>query len=740
MSSKASPADQRVPVKRIARLHLAALAIVLAAALACGIYWWRLSDAQERLRQETLSQMGQRAAQLADAVAGQTAILVHLVDFAVQHLRDDYVEGDRRAFEVTVRTILDAFPAGAVLQIGVIDADGYLVYSNLGLKDRIFLGDREHFKVHLGGDRDQLFVSKPVFGRVSKTWSIQFSRAVRRQDRLIGVLVLSVAPEYVASNLALADLGRDDVIALFRSDGTYLSRNRDLANAMGRSAPADRPFVGPAAPPRGVFRVAAALDSIRRTYAWQRVEGVPAVVNVGISEASILEPVEQAISRERERNGAGVAVVMSLALGMAALLVGIAGRQRALAESEKRYRNFFETNTAVKLLIDPADGRIVDANAAAANFYGYGREQLLSMRITDINCLAPAQVQAEMEKAASENRKYFNFSHRLKSGEIRQVEVYSGPITVDSRRLLFSIIHDVTVRHALEASQRLAQSVFEAASEAIIVSDAGNRIVAVNPAFTRITGYQAQEVIGRNPSLLASGQHDQNFYRALWQRLLQDDRWEGEISNRRKDGKIYVEWLKIAMVRDDQGRPQQFVALFSDITERKRQEEAVWHQANFDTLTGLPNRQLLDDRLERALAQASRRHAQVAVLFLDLDHFKPVNDVHGHAAGDDLLCQVARRLQHALRDEDTVARLGGDEFVAVLPDLTAGDAAARAAEKLIATVSAPYRVGEHFVEISCSIGIALFPRDAADAAGLVEKADAAMYRAKQAGKAVWSMA
>jgi len=739
MSSKAS-ARNLVSRIRPGRLQWGALLIVVVAVLACVVYWWRMTETEAEMERGTVAQIGLRAEQLADAMAGQTAILVRLIDFAIQHLRDDYSAGQMEDFRATVKSVLDAFPQGAILQVGVIDQEGYLSYSNLGVKGRIYLGDREHFRIPFNSNVDRLFVSAPVFGRVSKTWSIQFSRVIRRQDRLLGVIVLSVAPEYIAGSLALAEIGRDDIVALFRSDGAYLSRNRDLANAMGRSAPRDRPFVGDNAPARGTFRVAAAFDQIERLYAWQRLDEVPLVINIGIGEEAVLAPVRQAIAIERTRSKAGIAVVMTLALGMAALLLGIAGRQRALIESENRYRSFFETNTAVKLLIDPADDCIVDANAAAESFYGYARNELIGKSMAEINILPPERTRAEMQAAASQQRQYFNFVHRLKSGVMRQVEVYSGPVEIDKRKLLFSIIHDVTERHKLEASQRLAQSVFDAAGEAIVVSDADNRIVAVNPAFSKITGYLPAEVIGKNPALLASGQHDKTFYRNMWHRLLQDDRWEGEIRNKRKDGKLYVEWLKIALVRDENGKPQQFVAMFSDVTERKRQEEEVWHQANFDGLTGLPNRRLLDDRLDRALAQAARRHTVLAVLYIDLDRFKPVNDVHGHGAGDDLLCQVAQRLRNALRDEDTVARVGGDEFVAVLPDLAAGDAAARAAEKIIAAVSAPYRVWEHYVEISCSIGIAIFPRDAEDSIALIEKADGALYRAKQAGRSLWTMA
>lgn len=857
-----------IPAERLTRLHLAALLVLVAALLFSGIYWWRLADSQGALRDRTIEQLEQRALQLTEAMAGQAETLVHLVDFTVRHLSDDYGNGDRGAFAATVETVLNAFPAGAVLQIGVIDADGYLVYSNLGLRERVFLGDREHFKVHAGGTEDRLFISKPVFGRVSKTWSIQFTRPIMVKGRFAGVAVLSLAPEYISGILAGPNLGEDDVAALLNIDGSYLSRNRDLANAMGKAVPAERPFVGAAAPVRGTVRAVAAFDRVHRTFAWRRLKIYPLVMVVGIGEAPILAALDAAMGDERQRNALGIAIVLLLATGIAVLLVRISNRQQALVESENRYRSFFETNTAVELLIDPVDGRIVDANRAAVEFYGYARDQLLSMYIHDINCLSPDQVKQEMILAKAEQRVYFTFPHRLASGAVRQVEVYSGPVMVAGRPLLFSVIHDITLRFELERrlkeseelhrtlfktmaegvivvnraeeivawndaalsilsvdphgllsrhahvvdaegntlaaadfpsaraacgeelehvlfgithedgaqhwvtvssrslcregeshpcsavvsfsditrlveaeeSLRLAQLVFEAAGEGILVTDASNRIVTVNPAFTAITGYTASEAIGKTPALLASGQHDAVFYQTMWQHLEADHRWEGEIVNRHKDGSTFVEWLKISLIPESLRQPRRYVGLFSDVTEKKRQEERVWRQANYDALTGLPNRQLLEDRLERAMAQAHRRHAQVALLFIDLDRFKPVNDTFGHAVGDELLRQVGRRLENMLRDEDTVARLGGDEFVVVLPDLRTAEAPDRAAEKTVAVLSEPFRVGEHILDISCSVGIALFPRDADNAAALIERADVAMYAAKEAGRATWKKA
>ena len=732
--NQATPANER-------KLGFAAVLVVVVSIVACSIYWWRLTEAQERLETDSIALADLRALQLADAIAGQTAILIRMVDAAILNLRDDYVAAEGNAeFQRTLRSVMDTFPGGAILQVAVIDKDGYLGYSNLGMKDKVYLGDREHFKVHLTGSGDRLFISKPVFGRVSKSWSVQFTRPMFRGDQFLGVLVFSISPQYIAASLAVPELGSGDVISLFRSDGSYLSRNRQLDSVMGTSVPPERPFLQSGSSVHGNYRATAPVDGIRRLYGWRRLDDLPLVVSVGLEEDALLAPVRQAIRSESISNGIGIAIVMILALGVAVLLRNIAARQRALQDSERRYRSFFEANAAVKLLIDPATGTVVDANAAAVEYYGYTRQELLGMQITSINCLAADEVAAEMQAASTEHRHYFSFPHRLKSGEVRHVEVYSGPIDIDNRLLLFSIVHDVTERYRLESSQRLAKTVFDAAAEAIVVTDAENRIVAVNPVFSRITGYSPQEVMSRTPSILSSGVHDRAFYHAMWQCLLQDDRWEGEITNRRKDGQLYVEWLKIALVRSEDGTPQQYVGLFSDVTERKKHEEAVWHQANFDPLTGLPNRQLLNDRLERALAQATRRQTQVAVLYIDLDHFKPVNDRFGHAAGDNLLVQVARRLLNLLRDEDTVARVGGDEFVVVLPDLPVVDACERTATKILASIAEPYRVLDTYVEISGSIGIALFPQDAVAPAALIEKADEALLKSKRAGRAGWTRA
>lgn len=293
---------------------------------------------------------------------------------------------------------------------------------------------------------------------------------------------------------------------------------------------------------------------------------------------------------------------------------------------------------------------------------------------------------------------------------------------------------DISARHEREEALLLASTVFHTMDEAVTITNADNLIVSVNPAFTAITGYSAAEVIGMNPRLLASGVHPPEFYRDMWTKLGSVGAWRGEIQNRAKSGRLYVEWLSIKRVMGELGLPSHYVAVFSDISERKASEERLQQLAHFDVLTGLPNRALFSDRLHQTLASARRNKARVAVMFIDLDKFKPVNDELGHQVGDQLLREVAQRLSQVVRREsDTVGRLGGDEFVVTLSDVESTQDALAVAEKILADLNRPFLVGAHVLGISSCIGVALFPEHGLDENQLLKRADVAMYQAKEAG-------
>lgn len=297
-----------------------------------------------------------------------------------------------------------------------------------------------------------------------------------------------------------------------------------------------------------------------------------------------------------------------------------------------------------------------------------------------------------------------------------------------------AVKEDITERKRADEQLQLAAAVFEAASEAIMVCNADNIIETVNSAFSEITGYCVEEVTGKTPAILKSGRHDAEFYNRMISKLNKIGRWEGEIWNRRKNGEIYPQWLSIKTIHDETGKIVRFISLFSDITLRKRNEERILYQANYDALTGLPNRSLFMDRLQRAIIQAERSNNQIALLFIDLDRFKNVNDTLGHACGDLLLQEAAARLNALVRRSDTVARLGGDEFTVILSELTDFTQIEHLVEKLLKSLSAPYDLEKNVAFVSASIGITIFPNDGANVDDLLKNADTAMYKAKENGR------
>ncbi len=285
-----------------------------------------------------------------------------------------------------------------------------------------------------------------------------------------------------------------------------------------------------------------------------------------------------------------------------------------------------------------------------------------------------------------------------------------------------------------EELSRLSNTVFNTVDEALLVTDANNRIVMVNPSFTRVTGYTFEDVSGRNPSMLASGRHGEVFYHDLWEKLGREGGWCGEIWNRRKDGEAYIEWASIKQVTDAQGKPTHYVAAFSDITVRKANEENIRHQAQYDALTDLPNRVLLFDRLQQALAQAKRDKARLALMYVDLDRFKQINDSLGHTIGDLVLQQAAERMQGCVREVDTVARIGGDEFIVLLPIIENDEDALIVAEKIRQVLCQPFEISGQSLKLSSSIGIAIYPDHGTSEDEITGNADIAMYIAKEAGR------
>ncbi len=322
--------------------------------------------------------------------------------------------------------------------------------------------------------------------------------------------------------------------------------------------------------------------------------------------------------------------------------------------------------------------------------------------------------------------RWFELSGTLKAG---------NPLDPVSHVILLA--RDITTRKRAEEQLKLASHFFEGSSEGFVITDAHQRIIKVNRTFTQITGYSVEEMLGKSPAALSSGRHSRSFYRQMWQQINAVGQWQGEVWNRRKNGEVYPEWLSITRVPDAQGQTAYYLAIFSDTSQRKEQEARIRYLAYYDPLTGLANRSLLKDRAQHDLAQCKRHQTPLSLLFIDLDHFKQINDSLGHQVGDQLLKQVGERLGQQVREQDTVARMGGDEFVTVLPE-TNDEGAALVARNFLERLSQPYQVGPHELTVTPSIGIALYPNDGTDFDTLYRCADTAMYRAKQNGRSSFS--
>ncbi len=386
---------------------------------------------------------------------------------------------------------------------------------------------------------------------------------------------------------------------------------------------------------------------------------------------------------------------------------------------------------------DP-EGRYQLVNTACAEVMGKPPDKVAGSSDLDYfpASLAEEFRQSDLEVMTQEKRmrKTELVPHSDGSSEIYET-VKAPALQADGKLLgLIGISRLVTAERQTSDRLQLAAQVFEHAAEGILITSAKGVIEMVNPAFTKITGYRADEAVGKTPGLLHSDMHDQEFYERMWASVYTTDMWQGEIWNRRKSGEVYPEWLNISPVRDENGEVVHYLGIFSDITVVKHSEERLEHMAHHDALTGLPNRSLLNDRIDTALRRAQRADKMVAVVFLDLDRFKDINDSYGHAIGDIVLKQVAGRLMETVRDEDTVARLGGDEFVVLMEDIDHVSQTEQAAERLLTCLNPPVTADHQEFFVGASVGISLFPRDGDSAEALIRNADTAMYQAKRQGR------
>jgi diguanylate cyclase (GGDEF)-like protein/PAS domain S-box-containing protein len=426
--------------------------------------------------------------------------------------------------------------------------------------------------------------------------------------------------------------------------------------------------------------------------------------------------------------------------------------EAALA-ANRHYQSLLDAASEVSIIATDTSGIVQVFNRGAERMLGYTAEEVIGHRRA-----ADFHLQEEVGQRARElsvelglpisglsvftakpdrdGQEQREWTYRRKNGESISVAMVVTAVRSASNEITgyLGIAQDITQRKQAQANLQLSANVFTWAREGILITDADTRIIQVNVAFTRITGYAEDDVIGRSPSVLKSGRQDQAFYARMWQSIKTVGHWEGEIWNRRKSGEVYAELLSISAVHDAHNKIQNYVGLFTDISSQKAHEQELEHIARYDVLTALPNRALLADRLQQEMAHCLRQRKQLAVVFIDLDGFKQVNDQHGHNIGDEVLIGLAQRMKAALREGDTLSRIGGDEFVAVLTALDHPRDCELVLTRLLEAAAQTMVINGAEIQVSASIGVTLFPQDAGEPDLLMRHADHAMYQAKQAGK------
>ncbi|MCP4993160.1 MAG: EAL domain-containing protein [Gammaproteobacteria bacterium] len=425
--------------------------------------------------------------------------------------------------------------------------------------------------------------------------------------------------------------------------------------------------------------------------------------------------------------------------GMVCVRTDVTETKRAEYELRKLSSALYQSPASI--IITNTDGVIEYANPKFADVSGYTLDEVIGKnpRILKGGEKSTQDYSAMWDTISAGNEWRGEFHNKRKDGSLYWEAASISPLRDESGVIThyIAVKEDITAKKRTEELLRMNAMVFDTTTEGIMITDIEGSIKSVNPAFSKITGYSSDEIVGLDSSILNSGRHDEQFFYEMWQELTDKGQWSAEIWNKKKDGTIFPMWLSLAVIHDASGNDSEYVAVFTDMSKRKKDEEQIRYQANYDALTHLPNRMLFTDRLSKSIESAKRNKSLLALLFMDLDQFKVVNDTLGHVVGDHVLQMAAQRLSDCVRTSDTVARFGGDEFVILLQEIADAEDAALVADKVISELSRSFFHDEREIFIGASVGISLFPDDSEQPDQLLLNADMAMYKAKEGGRGVY---
>ncbi len=674
--------------------------------------------------------------------------IFYSVDQALRLVRSEYQEHPGR-LNLRMMGVEGVFDKRTIRQVSLVDASGRLVQSSLSLRDRSNVSDRDYFKAQRSATSDTLFISIPKFEQAGGRWSIQLSRRLVGHDgEFSGVVVVALDPTYFTRFYGELQLGQQGVAALYGLTGSLFARKTAATETFAGNAAASPIFARIArGDTSGTITYRGVTDGIERLYHFKKLPSYAVLVLVGLEHTAVLA--EQAQTRTQRLREA--AVLSGLLLALTALLswYGVirgrhsAAQRQALAQLTSLTDHV--PGLVFQYLLRPDGSSCFPfASKGVRDIYRSSVEDMRKDSAPVFAMIHPQDLPAVKDTIAASAKTLTPWKHdyrvRFEDGTLRWLSSKAAPQQLDDGSVLWhGFVSDVTEQKQAQGSLITLSAAVEQSPVSIVISDPQGLIEYVNPRFEQVSGYQRAEVIGKNPRIWSSHEKSVEEYRELWATLLAGETWHGEFHNRRKDGTLFWEQAAIAPIFDEHGQMLHYLAIKEDITKRKAAEAEIEHLAFYDSLTGLPNRRLLTDRLQQVLALGARSRRHGALLFVDLDNFKNLNDTQGHDQGDEMLRQVAQRLDYCVREGDTVARMGGDDFVVMLQDLSeqqnvAATQAEGVAQKILDALRQPYPFAHFTHHGSASVGVALFNASHDTVEELLKRADLALYQAKDAGR------
>ena len=751
----------RLRIDAVSRTVLALTGLVILA------FAWACFVSYQDLRQARQASERQEAQRLLLAFEAHSMRLFDYADSFLRAIRAHYVEhGNGKDWQNFVQEIKAPHSELFSGIVTVIGRDGFIVYQSEIAEDKLKgfgkMSGLDHYQYFINHPGDSLFVGATRIGKLTGKQQFRLARPLLKNGKFDGLVVITLLPEHITDFYRSLSLGPHSTMAMITLEPKLIARQPPPAIEMY-----DRPIPDPETtfgidvnlqPGGSVFGVSSPFDGMLRDVFFKRLVDYPVALVVSIAEKDL----DQALIDPR-RNLTLLALAFTAIMLTACILVlRMIGQNRRLIDADaasqelarqlrasEAFKLAVLDSVAAEIAVVGHDGTILAVNEpwrrfALENSESPGKPTPHSE--VGANYLGVCkQVKGEAAKEAAEARAgieavldgrlpCFSKEYECHSAQIKRwFNMMVMPLGEGAGDGVVVTHTNITTLKQAEEELRVAAAAFES-QEGMVVTDANNVIQRVNRAFTELTGYTAEEIVGKTPNLLKSDRHDDEFYRVMWQHITQFGGWKGEIWDRRKSGEVYQKSLSISVVKDKDGVVTHYIGTQHDITERKQAEERIKELAYFDPLTGLPNRVTLHEKLSQVMNLARRHESQFALMLIDLDNFKVINDTLGHLTGDAMLTQVADRLGISVRQSDLVARLGGDEFVVVLPDIDGPGDAAHVAEKIVKEISVPYQIGGRELLTSPSIGICLYPSDATEREDLIKQADVAMYHAKSCGR------